>query len=289
MLMTQKKPPSRVPAVVLWVSLIMAMIWLASLRPVSSQTLEENVESGDADIPSQMTDEFVPPGNPVFLEIGPPSPFAGADPIELYPEGLEFYAYRKGSKVGTHKVDFERDGDRLIVESDFKLKVKLLFITAYKFHFESTGIWKDGALQSMDVTVDDNGKDTKVDAYISDEDGQFYVTGRKGDFVATDWVYPTNHWNAGVIGSDVVLNTLNGALAKVEILRQGIETVETKQGSVDAERIEYTGELRDTTVWYDQAGRWVKMVFTTKSGETIEYVCKECGLGQGEKQISEAR
>lgn len=289
MLMTEKKPPTRVWAIVLWVALIMGMVWLASLRPVASQESEAEPHGDAAEIESQMTDDFVPPGNPVFMDIAPPRPFAGADPLELYPDGIEFDAYRKGSRVGKHKVSFKRNGDLLIVETEFKLKVKVLFITAYKFLFESTGVWKDGVLQTMDVSVDDNGKDTKVDAYLSEEDGKFYVTGRKGDFVGTDWVYPTNHWNAGVLGSKVVLNTLNGALANVEILRQGIETIETKKGTVDAERIEYTGELRDTTVWYDSAGRWVKMVFTTKSGETVEYVCRECGLSESEDQISDAR
>lgn len=289
MLMNEKKPPTRIWAIVLWLSLIMGMIWLANLRPAASQETDSGQEEG-AQIESQMTDEFIPPGNPVFMEIAPPQPFAGTDPLELYPDGIEFDAYRKGSRVGKHKVSFERDGDLLIVETEFKLKVKLLFITAYKFLFESTGVWKDGELQTMDVTVDDNGKDTKVDAYLSEEDGQFYVTGRKGDFIASDWVYPTNHWNAGVMDSKVVLNTLNGALANVEIVRHGIETIETKSGrEVDAERIEYTGELQDTTVWYDSAGRWVKMVFTTKSGETIEYVCRECGLPEAEEQISDAR
>lgn len=290
MLMTEKKPPKRVFAIVLWIALIAAMIWLASLRPAASQDGESDAPSREnAPLESQITDEFVPPGNPVFVEISPPRPFTGPDPMELYPNGLEFDAYRKGSRIGKHKVSFERDGDLLVVETEFKLKVKVLFITAYKFLFESTGVWKDGALQTMDVSVDDNGKDTKVDAYLSDEDGSFYVTGRKGDFIANDWVYPTNHWNAGVVESKVVLNTLNGALANVEILRQGIETVETEQGAVEAERIEYTGDLRDTTVWYDSAGRWVKMVFTTKSGETIEYVCRECGLTDSENQISDAR
>lgn len=290
MLMTEKKPPKRIYAIVLWITLIAVMIWLASLRPAASQTVESDAKVGeDASIESQMTDDFVPPGNPVFVEIAPPSPFAGADPLELYPDGLEFDAYRKGSRVGKHKVSFQREGGKLVVETEFKLKVKVLFITAYKFLFQSTGVWQDGTLQTIDVSVDDNGKDTKVDAYLSDEDGKFYVTGRKGDFIANDWVYPTNHWNAGVVGSKVVLNTLNGALANVDILRQGIETIETKQGPVDAERIEYTGDLRDTTVWYDRAGRWVKMVFTTKSGETIEYVCRECGLSESTKQISDAR
>ncbi|MEQ9444929.1 MAG: DUF6134 family protein [Rhodospirillaceae bacterium] len=275
-LMTNKKPPTRMWAILLWVSLILGMIWLATPRPASSQSMED--ASGDD----------VVFGEPVLVEMSEPVGRSGTNPFELYPNGLEFDVYRKGSRVGTHKVTFEEDDNAWVVTSTFKLRVKVLFVTAYKFDFESTGVWRDGILQSLVAETNDNGKESSVDAYLS-EDGKFYATGRKGPFVTNNWVYPTTHWNVGAVESDVVLNTLNGQLAKVEVLRKGIELVETKGGgAVDAERFEYTGELRDTIVWYDSDGRWVRMKFTTKQGETLDYVCRECGFPGVSEQISDA-
>ncbi|MEQ8735272.1 MAG: DUF6134 family protein [Rhodospirillaceae bacterium] len=275
-LMTNKKPPTRMWAILLWVTLILGMIWLASPRTASSQSIDD------------ATEKEVLPENPVLVEMTQPAGRSGTDPFELYPNGLEFDVYRKGNRVGTHEVTFEKDAGSLKVTSKFKLRVKVLFVTAYKFDFESTGLWRDGILQSLVAETNDNGKESSVDAYLS-EDGKFYATGRKGPFVTNNWVYPTTHWNVGAVESDVVLNTLNGQLAKVEVLRKGIELVETKEGgSVDAERFEYTGELRDTIVWYDSDGRWVRMKFTTKQGETLDYVCRECGFPGVSEQISDA-
>jgi hypothetical protein len=270
--MTQNKPPRRIWAIVIWLIIIAGLIWLAGPRSASSQ-------------------EALPPlaeaQDPVIVEVGPKTDRSPIDPFELYPAGMEFDVYRKGARVGRHKVEFERDGVQLKVTSHFKLKVKLLFITAYKFEFESIGLWKDGVLRSLTSATNDNGSESTVEAYLA-EDGTFYSAGRKGTFEGDDWVYPSNHWNVGAVDSSVVLNTINGQLAKVEILGRGIENVETESGIVAAERFEYTGDLRDTTVWYDRDGRWVRMQFTTKQGETLEYVCKECGLPESSQQMSAA-
>ena len=275
-LMSKKKPPTRIWAIVLWVALIMGMIWLATPVPASSQSIED---ASDSDVISD---------KPVLVEMSGPVKRSGTNPFELYPNGLEFDVYRKGSRVGTHEVTFENDGNSWKVTSKFKLRVKVLFVTAYRFDFESTGVWRDGILQSLVAETNDNGKESSVDAYLA-EDGKFYATGRKGPFVANNWVYPTTHWNVGAVESDVVLNTLNGQLAKVEVLRKGIEPVDTQEdGPVEAERFEYTGELRDTILWYDSDGRWVRMRFTTKQGETLNYVCRECGLPDASEQISDA-
>lgn len=263
--MTEKKPPPRIWAILVWLALIIGMIWLVIPLMASSQTLSEKTQTP--------------------VEIAPPPPRTSTDPFQLYPDGLEFDVYREGSRVGKHKVAFKRDGDQLIVETELRLKVKILFITVYKFVFESTGVWKDGVLQTMKVDINDNGNKSKVDAY-SDDDGKFYSTGRKGDFVANAWVYPTNHWNSGVVDSKVVLNTLDGVVGEVDILRRGIETVDTAAGSVVAEKFDYTGLVKDTTVWYDSAGHWVKMVSTTKAGETIEYHCNKCGVVKSQEQAA---
>ncbi len=277
MLMTEKKPPTRRWAILNLETIIAGLIWLATGLEALYQTPEGGVGGEQAsDVP-------------VEVEVLEPQPRSSIDPLELYPDGLEFDVYRKGSWVGRHKVKFEKDGDLLKVESHFKLKVKVLFVTAYKYEFHADGVWKDGVLQSVKAEINDNGKESSVDAYL-DESGQFYSTGRKGTFVANNPIYPTNHWNVGAIESDVVLDTLNGKIIKVDILRQGIEAIETrKNGHVDAERFEYTGELKDVIVWYDVDGRWVGMEFTTNKGETLTYVCRKCGLPDTQEQLSAAR
>ena len=56
----------------------------------------------------------------------------------------------------------------------------------------------------------------------------------------------------------------------------GEEIVRTDQTIIPSRKYVYNGDI-EATVWYDQAGRWVKMKFSAKDGSTIEYDCVECG------------
>ena len=42
-----------------------------------------------------------------------------------------------------------------------------------------------------------------------------------------------------------------------------------------ATRYAYSGDLK-ADVWYDDAGRWVKLRFRGRDGSVIEYVCRRC-------------
>jgi hypothetical protein len=277
MLMTEKKPPTRAWAILVWMTLIAGLIWLASGPEALSQT------------PASSEASMIENTGLVEVPVLKPLQRSSADPFVLYPDGLKFDVYRKGARVGRHTVEFTKDGDDLKVKSRLKLKVKVLFVTAYKYEFNAIGVWRDGEFRSVNAEINDNGNESSVEAFVN-ATGQFYSKGRKGEFVAESWLYPTNHWNVGAVDSDIVLDTLTGQMSNVEILRQGIEPLETrKNGTIDAERFEYTGELKDVIVWYDRDGRWVGMKFTTKKGETLTYVCRECGLSGAQDQISDAR
>ncbi|MBL8630443.1 MAG: hypothetical protein JNM81_12475 [Rhodospirillaceae bacterium] len=198
------------------------------------------------------------------------------DPLALYGDEAVFDVYRKGSKIGTHRTNFTRAGNQLTVTSQMELKVDVLFFTAYSFKYDSTEVWRDDKLAAVAVTVDDNGKIVKTTARL--EDDLFKIDGPRGSFLASAWVFPTNHWHRGQAISGTVLNTLNGRLAKIEVVHKGLERVQTKQGTIDAEHLQYTGQLRDVDVWYDAANRWVKMTFKARDGSLIEYRCNQCGL-----------
>jgi hypothetical protein len=220
-------------------------------------------------------------GEPPIQSIAAPAveTIPKVDPIALYGDGMIFDVYRKGSKIGTHQATFTRNGNELTVTSQMELAVDVLFFTAYKFTYASTEIWRDDKLVAVSATADDNGKISKTNARV--EDGLLKVDSSGGTYLASSWVFPTNHWHRGQANSGTILNTLNGKLNKVEVVRKGIERVATAQGSVDADRLGYTGDLRDTDVWYDAMNRWVQMTFKAKDGSVIEYRCKQCGLAPG--------
>ena len=191
----------------------------------------------------------------------------------LYGNTLSFDVYRNGDLVGYQNVTFSRKNDALAVDIDFKLTIKALYITFYKMTYRSDSLWKNDELVALDARTDQNGEVTTVKAKA--ESGKLEVDGPNGKASAPLGIYPTDHWNAGVIDSTRLVNTINGHINHVRLVRQGEDKVETERGPIEATHYKYTGEIQND-VWYDAEGRWVQMKFKGGDGSTIEFRCRKC-------------
>jgi len=205
---------------------------------------------------------------------------APSDPIALYGQEMRFDVLRGGREAGWHRVRFDRNGSVLTVDSAFHFQIDLLFLTVFQYRYEAIEMWRDGQLDRLTVKVDDDGTPFAIHAVRADN--RLSIRHGEDSYSVGVPLYPTNHWNIGVLGENRVLNTLTGRVNRVTIRPVGRETVTTELGDVPATRYAYTGEL-ETEVWYDDAGRWVKMQFTGRDGSTIEYVCRRC-QGGGAKE-----
>jgi hypothetical protein len=201
------------------------------------------------------------------------------NPVLLYGDTIKFDVLRDGDKVGTHNVRFEKDGADLRVKSEFEVKIDLMFVTVFRFEYRSEGLWREKQLHSLVAHTNDNGKKHSVAA---ERRGDFIdLTGPSADEVSVPGsIMPTNHWNPAVLRETRVLNTLTGEIDDVRIVQKGLEPVETERGTIQAMRYSYTGDLKND-VWYDDAGRWVKMRFKGQDDSSIDYVCRRC---QGSEQ-----
>ncbi len=199
-----------------------------------------------------------------------------ADPITLYGRELKFDVLRNGREAGQHSVRFDRKGSVLTVDSDFQLQIDLLFVTIFQYRYQAREEWRDGQLDQMTVQVDDDGTPVSLD--VERRGNRLTVRNGEDTYGVDAPIFPTNHWHAGVIGDRRVLNTLTGRVNRVIIQPIGRETIPTESGPVTATRYAYTGEL-ETEVWYDDAGRWVKMRFAGRDGSIIDYVCRRCQGG----------
>lgn len=195
-------------------------------------------------------------------------------PMALYGPKIEFEVLRNDRPVGRHVTRFERSGPYVTATSEMTLEVDVLFFTAYRFSYFAKGRWCGDRLWALSARRDDNGEVTEVRAY---HDGDTLVVDSAGRHIeAPPDIVPTNHWYAGVVRRDAVLNTLTGGINHVDIVEAGVERVTTGAGRVVATRYTYTGDLT-TDVWYDDAGRWVKLEFEARDGSTITYRCRRCG------------
>lgn len=199
----------------------------------------------------------------------------GEDPIKAYGDTVIFDVFRKGSRVGTHEMTFSRDGEDIIAKTRFEVSIKILIVPVYSYLYTSKERWRDGKLISLSAETNDNGDLSNLN--VARQNDVLTLTGSGGEYTAPGHLYPTTHWNSGVIGSTQVINTITGKINEVELQNRGIETVATEHGEIKATHFAYQGDLT-TEVWYDSAGKWVKMRFPGKDGVMIEYKCRVCGV-----------
>ena len=205
----------------------------------------------------------------------------GIDVFALYGSDHRLEVLRDGRSVGRHVLRFEPETDGFRVRSELTIEIPFLFLTAYHYSYRSESMWQDGSLQWLRAETDDNGERSTVQA-VRDETG-LVVEGPRGRSVLAEELFPTDHWHAGVLGANRVINTITGQVAEVKILHEGRERIETVDASIQADRYRYSGDL-ENTVWYDSLGRWVGMQFTAQDGSTITYRCRSCTVSVGRRR-----
>lgn len=199
---------------------------------------------------------------------------AAHDPLQLYGSEIRFDVLREGEKVGKHIVQFAPRTDGLQVTSRSEIEVTLLFLTAYRFRYQSIEHWQGGSLVRLHAATNDNGDFTNIDAK---RDGDWLKVKTNGEaWQGAPQLIPTTHWNLAQTTAPALLNTLTGKLNQVQVTDAGLETVTLADGVRQARRFVYSGDL-SVESWYDLAGRWVKLRFPAEDGSTIEYLCSSCG------------
>lgn len=182
---------------------------------------------------------------------------------------IEFEVLRKGKPFGFHSVTFGEDSDgRLTARTDVLLKAGLGPITVFKYELDATEVWQDGQLVSLNGEVNDDGKEGKVTATRTGS--ELDVDGTEFDGQVTASIIPSSHWNFAATQATELLSTEDGEILDVSVSEQGKETIIAAGEEVEATRYLLDSDI-DVTLWYDEAGRWLKLAFEAR-GQNIEYV-----------------
>jgi hypothetical protein len=214
----------------------------------------------------------------IFFALFPISAQSEILPFNMYKNNIEFDVFRDGEKVGQHSTRFKIQKNSQIIESRMNIEVTVFSIPIYSFTYEATEIWVNGQMANLDVLVLD-GSEQKTIKVSSATDG-FSIKSPSGKGMFYEPIISTNHWNINVVNDSRVLNTLTGEINRVKITNKGSERISIKNGTLKATRYDYTGDLKNTSAWYDDEGRWVKLQFIARDGSTINYLCNTCDFKQ---------
>jgi hypothetical protein len=183
------------------------------------------------------------------------------------PRDLTFNVIRGGEPMGSHKVSFRQDGDKLIVEIAIDLEVRLAFIPIFRYTHRNTETWQDGRLLRLETVTNDDGARHQVLAEAVE--GGLRVTDSSGStYMAPADAIPTSYWHRETVRRSELLNTQNGKMMPVRIEAR-------PEGESGADMAHYRLiKLEDGTpvdVWYDrQSQDWIKLAFEAR-GSKIEY------------------
>lgn len=176
---------------------------------------------------------------------------------------LDFAVSRADSPIGTHRVAFTPLGDRLQVDIEIALEVRVAFVTLYRYRHVSREIWVGDRLVALDTRTDDNGARHEVRGRAT-ADG-FAVEGTGGPVLAPADIVPTSYWREDLLRTGAMLDTQSGRLVAVTVT-----PVPPPPGEGRPARLyRLSGDL-DSEIGYDAAGDWITLRFTA-SGAEIAY------------------
>jgi hypothetical protein len=185
------------------------------------------------------------------------------------PSGITTYdVWREGSNVGTYSVDFRREGDRLIVHSRIRIKVKLLFVTVYRFDHDAVEDWVDGKLIRYVARTNDNGTRRNVLLVRVGQELQGNCNAERlllpGDMI------PGSLWNPATVDQKQLIEPTKGQARVVTIYDRGLERVKSGSRTVRTHHYSITGELV-REVWYGPDGEVVQAVYVAKDDTLLTF------------------
>lgn len=185
---------------------------------------------------------------------------------------IRFDVLRQGKPFGSHIVRFDVAPDgTLEAHTDVKLRAGLGPIQLYSYDLQATERWQDGRLVELDGQVNSDGKKGSVTARA---DGDVLeVDGTAFDGTVPDTIIPASHWNIAETRTNTLLSSENGQLIDVSVKPLGREILNVTGTTVETNKFLLDSDI-DVTLWYDDAGRWLKLSFTAR-GQDIDYVLAE--------------
>jgi hypothetical protein len=199
------------------------------------------------------------------------APSSGKSGLMATPPGkvLGFDVVRDKSKIGTHVLTFDQDGDNLTINVAVELKVGVGPITLFRYKHKAVEVWKNGILFSLDTETNDDGTPNIVTGRRT-ETG-FTVEGTKAKlYTAPDDAIPATHWNRNQLNGPWI-NTQDGRLLHPIITPMGNDAIPTADGgTLMANHFALKGDaVLDT--WYDATRNWAGLSFKAGDGSSIVY------------------
>jgi hypothetical protein len=197
---------------------------------------------------------------------------SGAAALEGIPANgtLDFAVMRQGSEIGYHRINFRRDGNRLIVDISVDTRVRVLGITVYRFVHQSQEIWEGERLVALKSETDDDG--TQHTLTFAFNDFELHGVHNGTPVVVRGEQIPISLWNPTELTRNQLLNSIHGGLMPTTVTPLGRIDVKRRGTTVAAQ--EYLIDAKpDFKRWvaFDPAGTLVHVRLYGRDGSEVTY------------------
>lgn len=171
---------------------------------------------------------------------------------------------------GTHQIVIQkRDDGSLSVSSQADVTVRIAIIT-YRYSFRGAEIWKDGRLQQLSSTTNDNGKKHAVSLEATKDGLALKANGKeslvKGEpWLTTYWKLPPETQRGPAV---TLLDADTGKLINAKMEKVGVEKISVVGKLVECVHYKLTGGVQ-VDLWYDGADRMVRQESIEEGHRTI--------------------
>jgi hypothetical protein len=175
------------------------------------------------------------------------------------PGPARFRVLRDGKEIGTHQVRLSGNAQRLVVQSEIALQVKLAGFTVFRLRHEIEEEWAQDRLQRLTSRHDRNG--TVTEARVVAEGGALVTGGPEGAARLPANAAPLTWWN-GANFARPLIRPLTGKLIPGAAIRSA-----APGGGV---QFTLNGEV-EAVARFDAEGRWVALSTKGEDGSAILY------------------
>ena len=203
--------------------------------------------------------------------------------IGIVPKNDEmmFDIYRKGKNIGFHSIIFNKIDEQLQVTIDVKIKVKLGFITIYKYSHENSEIWKENELIKINTNSITNSKD-KYELNGQQNLENFEFIGIEGKQLTHKNIIPISYWNRDILDNNEFLDTQKGIIRKSKKKFLKNELIVFNNKNINTKKYElriltkHSSDKKtvpEILLWYTFSGELMKLQFKSpEDNSIIDYI-----------------
>jgi hypothetical protein len=181
---------------------------------------------------------------------------------------LRFQVYLDEKPIGEHSFRISDTGDLTRVSSSAAFDVDFLFVNVYRYRHDSREVFRDGCLQEIRATTNDNGTRYRVEGEATGK--QFRIEREDGMEQTEGCLKTFAYWDPGFLDQKRLLNAQTGKLEPVSVRPRGSDRVQVGGRAVPATRYALSADDLSIDLWYNDELGWVGLASDTgKAGRLV--------------------